>query len=131
MSILELANAEATVIGYLNSLPALVPEAAGAVPNPRPASFIRVSRVGGSERNMIQEQPLLLIECWGADQTEAWLTARQCWEALQGRDELVFNGIELQERRLSSPVNYPDPSTASPRYQFTLQTTINLKGPSS
>jgi hypothetical protein len=119
-------NAEAAVVGLLAL--ELVPVVVGTrIPNPRPVSLVRVQRVGGVERNFIQEQPTLLVECWGPTQTAAWDLAAKAWSLLQGRDTLEFNGMELRERHLSSPVNYPDPSTSSPRYQFTLQTTINLE----
>lgn len=123
----ELVNAEAVVIGLLGTV---VGETNVGVklPNPRPPFFVRVQRVGGAERNLVQEQPYLLIECWGNTQQQAWDTAKDCWSLLHGRNELSFNGVDLTERSVSSPVNYPDPSTTSPRYQFQLQTTINLKG---
>lgn len=130
MTILKLENVEAVVIGYINSLADVTPEASTRIPNPRPASLIRVNRVGGDERNMIQERAVLLIECWGPTDTAAWATAARVHQALQGREPLEFGGVELQERSISSPVNYPDPSTTSPRYQFQLQTTVNLKGAS-
>lgn len=126
---LKLVNVEAVLVSYLRTNPFIA--AAGVatqLPNPRPAKFVRVQRIGGDEKNMIQERPFILVECWGSTQTEAWTLAAACWEALRGREPLEHNGFELLERRVSSPVNYPDPSTTSPRYQFQLQTTVNLKG---
>lgn len=124
-------NAEGTVISYINSRPGKPASAATRIPNPRPPQFIRVQRTGGDERNMIQERAVLLVECWGGTDTEAWAVTKFAHELLQGRTPLEHNGVELEERSCSSPVNYPDPSTTSPRYTFTLTTTVNLKGPPS
>lgn len=128
MGELQLVNIEATIVGYLRSLPAITAPVGTRIPNPRPAAFIRVQRVGGEKRNMIQERPVVLIECWGGTEVSAWTLASNAWAALDGREELTYGGAELAERSLSSPVNYPDPSTTSPRYQFNMQTTVNLKG---
>jgi hypothetical protein len=128
---LTLANVESAAIKILDADTAITADVSSRVPNPRPASLIRVTRIGGDQLNMVQERAILLIECWGATQQQAWDLTAAAYKALQGRDPLEYNGIELSQRSCSSPVNYPDPSTTSPRYQFQLQTTVNLKGASS
>lgn len=128
---MKIRNAEAVVIAALKAQPAITVDVATRVPNPRPASFIRVNRIGGVQINMVQERPIILIECWGATETAAWLLCMTAHEALEGRDPLEVNGVELMDREVTSPVNYPDPSTSSPRYQFQLQTTINMEGSTS
>lgn len=119
-------NVEAAVVALLRAQPALAGVHVGTrIPNPRPAQHVRVQRTGGNQRNMIQERATLLVECWGGTDTQAWLMTVAAHETLDGRNPLEQNGIELEEREVSSPVNYPDPSTASPRYTFTLTTTVN------
>lgn len=120
-------NVEGAVVGYLKALPALAGVAIGTrVPNPRPTKHVRVQRVSGQQLNLIRERPTLLVECWGGTDVEAWLLTVTCHEALVGRELVAHNGIELDDRDVSSPVNYPDPSTTSPRYTFTLTTTVDL-----
>lgn len=119
-------NVEAAAAGLLRT--ATGKHAGTRIPNPRPAAMYRVQRTGGSRRNMIQERPTLLVECWGATDSEAWALTAQAHEIFSGRTPLEQNGIEFEERDVSSPVNYPDPSTASPRYTFTVTTTVNLEG---
>lgn len=131
MSELTLANVESVVIKLLDADTEITVDVSSRIPNPRPASFIRVTRTGGTEANMVQERAVLLVECWGGTQQQAWDLVAAAYRVLQGRDPLEFNGIELGSRSCSSPVNYPDPSTTSPRYQFQLETTVNLKGASS
>lgn len=46
----------------------------GRVPNPRPASFIRVSRAGGSRARSVDHM-LLLVECWAPTSVEAEVLA--------------------------------------------------------
>lgn len=70
---------------------------------------------------------MVLVECWAPKRLDAWNLAKLCHSVLHGRETLSYNGIELDERVLSSPVNYPDPSTASPRYQFQLQATVTME----
>jgi hypothetical protein len=129
MSVLQIQNVEGALAMYLDTL--LDVDTGTRVPNPRPAAFVRVQRIGGAEANMVQERPLILIECWGSTEVQAWQLAQTVYSALQGPEPLEFNGIDFGSRAVSSPVNYPDPSTTSPRYQLQLQTTVNLKGASS
>jgi hypothetical protein len=96
------------------------------VPNPRPARLLRMQRTNGDQRNMIQERPTLLVEAWGPTELDAWEVAKAAHEIFDGRTPLEHNGIELEERVVSSPVNYPDPSTSSPRYTFTITATVTL-----
>lgn len=119
-------NAEAAAVALVKSISFIGNNVGTRLPNPRPSKFVRVQRTGGEQRNMIQERVVLLFECWGKDDTEAWLVTKTVHEAFQGRTPLEHNGVEFEERVTSSPVNYPDPSTASPRYTFTLETTVSL-----
>ena len=125
MADLELVNAEGLLVLHLETLG---PEQASTrIPNPRPAAFYRVQRTGGFEANLIQETPTLLIECYAATTFAAWELANRAWASLQGRTELEVDGVDLTDRTLSLPVNYPDPVTNQARYTFTLSTTITLK----
>jgi hypothetical protein len=97
------------------------------VPNPRPPSFVQVTRAGGQARNLVQSDVRLLVECWDVTETGAFDLARitygQLWRVPPGymADVLVM-GMELSE-----PVNYPDPSTpAAHRYQFIATATTSL-----
>lgn len=125
MGELLLANVEAVVLGLLEE--SLSVAVGTSVPNPRPGSFVRVQRIGGGQVNMIQERPSVLVECWAPTRLAAWNLAAEAHSSLVGRNSLEYNGVELEDRALSSPVNYPDPSTASPRYQFTVQATVTME----
>ena len=116
----RLRDVEALVVGYLD--PLMVPRVSTRIPNPRPAELVRVQRIGGVRQNLAQERPLLLVECWAASSVAAFDLAAQAWSLLDALDADWFADVNL-----SSPVNLPDPLSASPRYQFTASLVVNLK----
>lgn len=86
------------------------------VPNPRTDTIIRVTRAGGSARNAMQADVRLLIECWAADSVAAFNLAATAYARLRDR----YGPADVWGGRagLADPVNFPDPDTESPRYQF-------------
>ena len=60
---------EAAFVTFLNA--ELTPPVSTRVPNPRPASHVRVQVVGGTVDNIAFESPRLLVECWAATQVAA------------------------------------------------------------
>lgn len=97
------------------------------VPNPRPASFVRVKRAGGGRRNLVTDACLVVVECWAATEPAAAELAeltRARIHALRQTD----NGGEWVRRvqDVSGPGAFPDPVSETPRYQFTVQ--IDTRG---
>lgn len=88
------------------------------VPAPRPAAFVRVTRVGGNRRNLVQGEPILLVECWAATSVAAFDLAARAWD-------LIDRDVSWSAS-LSEPVSFPDPDSTSPRYQFTASLLTNL-----
>lgn len=99
-----------------------------AVPNPRPAGpMIRVTRAGGSGRNLIQSTPRVLVECWDADEVAAFNLARLAYARLwAAADSFLVPGVYVTRIELTEPVNFPDPDTDQPRYQFIAALTTSL-----
>lgn len=95
------------------------------VPNPRPTSHVRVTRAGGSSRNAIQSDPRVLVECWAPDSVAALDLARMAYGLLWAHYGAA--GTWGGRASLTEPVNFPDPSTDSARYQFIAQITTNLE----
>jgi hypothetical protein len=92
------------------------------VPNPRPSEFVRVRRMGGTRRNLVQEQALIFIECWGPSDYAAFLLAQDVWawmDALDGEPWCHSTG-------LASPLSNSDPDTGQDRYTFTANMLVNL-----
>lgn len=110
-------DVEKAFVAYLSGV--LTPRVSTRVPASRPASFVRVQVVGGDVLNVALDAPRLLFECWAADQGAAWTLARQAWGHVSETRAQWVGGVFVNAITLSRPVNFPDPDTASPRYQFT------------
>ena len=90
------------------------------VPNPRPASFLRVLAVGGARRNLVADQPTVAIEAWAPTEAAASALARTARAVIESAAGLVIDGVTVHRSRdFSSPVNLPDPVSAQCRYTFT------------
>lgn len=110
-------DVEGEVIAALSSLGVPV---ATRVPNPRPSEHVRVTRVGGDGVNLVQERPVVLIECWSSNSVAAHDLAARAYHLV----DVAFCGPGT---RPSSPVNFPDPATDASRYQFVVSPIVNLK----
>lgn len=110
-------DVEGEVISVLAS--AVSAEVRDSVPNPRPAEYVRVRRIGGTGRNLVQETPMLLVECWAVTSAGAFELAAHCYDVV---DEAFCSS----RVRPSSPVNLPDPATEDHRYQFSFMPVVNL-----
>lgn len=107
---------------------AILPPPAGTrLPNPRPAEFTRVTRAGGSTVNLVLSAPRLLVECWAPTSTAAFDRAREAWAAFHAIEGTTVAGVWVARVELTEPVNFEDPSTTSPRYQFVAQLTTALQ----
>jgi hypothetical protein len=114
---------EAEVITILHSLAGSV---ATKVPNPRPSTktYIRVTRAGGTGLNAVQSAPTVLIECWAPTDIAAFSLAASAYgRLLDTYGTAVWGG----RASLTEPVNFPDPDTSSPRYQFIATITSSLE----
>lgn len=129
MSGLKPANVEAALVARLKTPLQSAPAATVGtkIPNPRPPYLVRVGRVGGDQINLVQERVVALFECWAPDDLTAWELAARVFGLVEGREGFVAGGVELSDPSLSTPVNYPDPVSNLPRYQFTGTFTAALK----
>ena len=121
MSTLRPGDVEGALIVLLR--PVLGVHVSTRIPNPRPDRHVKVTRAGGNRANLVQERPLLIIECWGPDSVAAFDLAADAWATLNAADGTVVAGVALDfpTNSLASPINQPDPDTTNPRYQFTAQ----------
>lgn len=96
-------------------------QAATIVPESHVDGMIRVSRIGGERRSPIHENVGLLFEVWHSSS----LAASQLAHALNAHIESIPNGHHLNATtrvygiEATGPVEFPDPSSALWRYQFT------------
>jgi hypothetical protein len=117
-------DVEKAFVAYLNGL--LTPQVSTRVPATRPASFVRVQVVGGDVLNVALDAPRLLVECWAATDGAAFALARQAWAAVSETRAAWVGDVWVSALTLSRPVNFPDPDTASPRFQFTVDLRVAM-----
>lgn len=108
---------QAAVIEHTHTV--LGVDTASEVPNPLPASFIQVMRVGGSHPTPVSERVMLTFLCWAPTKTAAEQLALDALAAVQ-----LLRTVEgLRVKRcvvVGGVAESPDPDRASPRYQFTV-----------
>lgn len=113
-------DAEAMAVTWLN--PRMAVRVATKVPNPRPTTFIRVLRVGGTLKSLIQDSPVLVFECWAPDEIAASELARIARAHVFSMSQQTVSGSWVYGvRDVAGPQSFPDPVTDNPRYQFTVQ----------
>lgn len=94
-----------------------------------PARMVRVTRTGGVMFSPAHDRPTVLVECWASTSTEAWGLVGLCRAEMASWDDEAAAGAWLTHRaEVSGPVNYPDPRTADPRYQFVHELQIRAQG---
>lgn len=116
---------EALLVAYLGGV--LAVPVATKVPNPRPASFVRLARIGGNRRDLVTDMPVLVVECWAASEPDASDLATLARAHVAALAQETVNGAYVRSvEEVGGPVPFPDPVSGSPRYQFTVR--LSLKG---
>jgi len=85
------------------------------IPNPRPLSFVRVIRAGGTQETLVSEQAWIIVEAYAPLEVDASHLLSVCRAILHAQDADLFGVFEV-----SGPVNLPDPTTSQVRYTQTV-----------
>lgn len=97
------------------------------VPDPRPAAFVRVLRTGGPQDTPVTDWAQLTVEAWANDEAEAADLAAMCRALLMSTPGHVVAGTPVcGYQEFTGPQNMPDPTSAQPRYSFTIR--LRLRG---
>lgn len=114
----------ALTIGYL--APIVAPDPVSSrVPDPRPARFVQVRRVGGTPLPPVRERARLDVHCWAPEEPDAMalaLTVRAAMWALSGTELLGVPVYDVGE--LLSPRLDDDDLTGTPRVWATYTLTV-------
>lgn len=114
-------------------LPALVGTAVptgNRVPSPRPPTFVRVRRQGGTRITVVTEAAQLAIEAWAPDVAGADQLAQACRSVLFGMKGRTVNGIPVYlVEDVGGPAEVADPLSDQPRAQFAVA--VHLRGRTS
>lgn len=117
----------ALLIGYLDGLVTPVPVSSG-VPNPRPATFVQVRRVGGPFEWPVRDRARVDIITWAPDEGTAHdlcQTMRSAAHDLRGTATLGAVCYEVEE--FLGPRQDDDELTGTPRYWMTLAFTLRAQ----
>lgn len=84
------------------------------IPNPRPAEFLVIRRIGGSARDLVTDVPVIQIEAWASTESRAQLIANTARSVVWWLQDINGESVVL-ETEVIGPVSYPDGS-AQARY---------------
>lgn len=87
------------------------------VPNPRPPTFVRLKKVGGTRRDVVTDSPMVVVECWAPTSTEA----DDLSQLVRAHIFALAPDTVRKVREVAGPQDFPDPLSENPRYQFTVQ----------
>lgn len=123
--IFVMPDAERVVIDYLNA--GLAEPVSLTIPNPRPAAFVTVQRVGGPRLNRVADNAMLTVEAWSSSPTAAKTLIERCRGLLHAMTGQTVDGVAVYAvREVSGPANLPDPDTTQARYTQTV--TVAMRG---
>ncbi len=92
------------------------------VPNPRPASFVRIERIGGPVRDRVVDDALVTVEAWATTHPAAWDLAARTRAIVLGLEGTVVDGAVLYGVvEASGPGSLPDPDSDMRRFTWTCQ----------
>lgn len=125
MTAIIFPDAVATVITRLRTaLPALT--FCHEVPNPRPDTFIRITRTGGPRANLVVDAAQLTVESWAPDVDTAATNAQAVRGRLNALTEQAVNPAVCYVEEFSGPAELPDPLSGSRRFTWTAA--VHLRG---
>lgn len=98
------------------------------VPNPRPEKLVRVEAAGGPRQNLRQDRSIVTVQAWAQYDADLLMAeVRDLLHGMPGRQVTVptrdgFERVQVYScTEMGGPANYPDPETATPRYQMTAE----------
>ena len=126
-------DAELVVLNELNAeLPALFGapvSVSTSLPSDRPAAFVRVLVVGGSESSMVVDNPTIAVECWATREGDAARLAATASAVLSAAGRAgVMGGVTCYNvATLARPQNLPHPDiTDRKRFSFTVSADLRM-----
>lgn len=116
-------DAVAKVKAYLDDVAALAgTPIVHAVPNPRPATFVQLTRTGGTSIELVVDRPFVSVDCWAATSPAAMTLAQLVRAHLHAAWGTVVDGTAVYAvRELAGPAEVPDPDSDQPRVRQTFQ----------
>jgi len=117
-----LPDAVALVVSYLDGLHAI--PVSSKVPDPRPARFIQVRRVGGAGLPPVRDVARLDIWCWGSSGPDAGDIANTVRAQMFALARTTTLGVDCYRVEESLCRQLDDPETGQARYWLTYALTL-------
>lgn len=97
------------------------------IPNPRPARFVTLRRIGGVRTNLVIDTATIVVEAWGDDEDAARDLANLARALLHAAAGTTQSGVRIYRvGEFGGPANLPDPDSDQARFVFTL--TVGVRG---
>ncbi|WP_051432594.1 hypothetical protein [Promicromonospora kroppenstedtii] len=114
-------DVEALLLAYLKPLVAPV-KVVTKVPAARPASFVKLVRVGGPRRDRVTDRPMVVFQAWGPDSVAASELARRVHAHVYALAQTSTpQGYVSAVNEVGGLQYFPDPESGQDCYQFTAQ----------
>ena len=82
-------------------------------------TYVRITRLGGVQRNLVTDSALIGVNCYSRRRSEAAELANKTRLILRDSAGTKVNNAGIRFwREVSGPVNYPQPDVDRVRYQF-------------
>lgn len=112
------ADAAAAVATHLSDT--LGVQTCARVPNPRPAEFYRIIRVGGATRERVMDDATIVVEAWAPTDQEADDLAQLARAHLLALINTYVDGtLVYRVTDVAAPANFPDPISGVSRVTAT------------
>ena len=84
-----------------------------------PGTYVRITRLGGVQRNLVTDSALIGVNCYSRRRSEAAELANKTRLILRDSSGTKTHNAGIRFwREVSGPVNYPQPDVDRTRYQF-------------
>lgn len=94
------------------------------VPPTRPDRFVSLEDSGGERRNLVQVDPVILVQAWDLSLASARALAAAARGFLEATEQSVIGGVWFDDVSATLPVNVDDPVSRGRRFQFVVTPTV-------
>ena len=115
-----------TVKLVINQIEAVLPvPVVAAIPNPRPDEFVLVRLLGGTQRNVVTDQPTMTVEAFSATKPGAAALLQKARAVItqMPHDRSIDPPVYLVQE-FAGPADLPDPESTQERHTYTVSVAV-------
>ena len=122
-NVLVPVDAEALVVAYLSEK---MPTYDVSTRLRDRSGAITIEQTGGSRTSIIHDSPVIAVQTWHADDITAGDMCREAFGWLMAiHDDPVYGYRVREAASVGGPVNFPDPTARTPRWQCSVELNIS------